>query len=179
MTDKSSTQAHASDKKGGKLFPALCSICGTLILLGVIAAFVPLTVPRLLGYEAYEVVSGSMEPKIPVGSILYVEQARPEEVEAGDVIAFMKDGSVITHRVEENRYVEGEFITKGDANSKEDLAPVAYDSLVGKAVWHLPVLGRVMSLLAGTTGKVYAALFAACGVMFHMLAGILRERLQR
>ena len=95
------------------------------------------------------------------------------------MIAFMKDGSVITHRVEENRYVEGEFITKGDANSKEDLAPVAYDSLVGKAVWHLPVLGRVMSLLAGTTGKVYAALFAACGVMFHMLAGILRERLQR
>lgn len=179
MTDQDRVPAHVSDGKGGKLFPALCSICGTLILLWVIAAFVPLTVPRLLGYEAYEVISGSMEPEIPVGSILYVEQAEPEEVEAGDVIAFMKEGSVITHRVEENRYVEGEFITKGDANSGEDLAPVAYENLVGKAVWHFPVLGRVMSLMSGTTGKIYAALFAACGVMFHMLAGILRERQRR
>lgn len=179
MTDQDRVPAHVSDGKGGKLFPALCSILGTLILLGVTAAFVPLTVPRLLGYEAYEVVSGSMEPEIPVGSILYVKQAEPEQIQAGDVIAFRRDDSVITHRVEENRYVEGEFITRGDANKGEDLAPVAYENLVGKAVWHFPVLGRVMSLMAGTTGKIYAALSAACGVMFHMLAGILRERRRR
>ena len=78
--------------------------------------------------------------------------------------------------VEENRYVEGEFITKGDANSKEDMLPVAYDSLIGKAVYHLPVLGILMTLVASTTGKVYAVVLAACGVMFHMLAGVLRER---
>ena len=179
MTDQGKAPVYSVHKKGGKLFPALCSICGTLILLGVIAAFVPLTVPRLLGYEVYEVISGSMEPEIPVGSILYVEQTEPETFEAGDVIAFIKDGSVIKHRVEENRYVEGTFITKGDANSKEDMAPVEYENLVGRAVWHFPMLGKMMSLMAGTAGKLYAALFAACGVMFLMLAGILSERRQR
>ena len=165
-----------SEGKGGKVFPALCSVLGTLILLGIIAAFVPLTVPRLMGYEIYEVVSGSMEPEIPVGSILYVEETEPETVEAGDVIAFIRNGSVVTHRVEENRYVEGEFITKGDANSEEDTVPVPYESLVGRSVYHLPVLGTLMSMLAGDVGKLYALAFAACGVMFHMLAAILKSR---
>ena len=52
----------SSGRKGRKFFPALCSVFGTVILLGVIAAFFPLTVPRLMGYNIYEVVSGSMEP---------------------------------------------------------------------------------------------------------------------
>lgn len=176
MMDFCDSSIHSSAKKGGKWFPALCSVCGTLILLGVIAAFLPLTIPRLLGYEIYEVVSGSMEPEIPVGSLLYVEEAKPEDLVSGDVIAFEREGAVVTHRVEENRYVEGELITKGDANQKEDMFPVAYRDLIGKVVCHIPVLGLVMAMLASTTGKLYAAAFAACGVMFHMLAGILRER---
>ncbi len=58
--------------RGGKLIPALCNLLGTLILVLVIASCLPLTVPRLFGYEIYEVVSGSMEPEIPVGSVIYV-----------------------------------------------------------------------------------------------------------
>ncbi len=176
MTRRLESTVGNSENKGGKVFPALCSVLGTLILLGVIAAFLPLTVPRLMGYEIYEVVSGSMEPEIPVGSILYVEETPPEEIEAGDVIAFMRNDTVVSHRVEENRYVEGKFITKGDANSEEDTVPVPYDSLVGKSVYHLPVLGTLMTMLAGDVGKLYALAFAACGVMFHMLAAILRSR---
>ncbi len=176
MTRRLESTVGNSENKGGKVFPALCSVLGTLILLGVIAAFIPLTVPRLMGYEIYEVVSGSMEPEIPVGSILYVEETPPEEIEAGDVIAFMRNDTVVSHRVEENRYVEGKFITKGDANSEEDTVPVPYDSLVGKSVYHLPVLGTLMTMLAGDVGKLYALAFAACGVMFHMLAAILRSR---
>ena len=176
MTTRLESTVGNSENKGGKVFPALCSVLGTLILLGVIAAFIPLTVPRLMGYEIYEVVSGSMEPEIPVGSILYVEETPPEEIEAGDVIAFMRNDTVVSHRVEENRYVEGEFITKGDANSEEDTVPVPYDSLVGKSVYHLPVLGTLMTMLAGDVGKLYALAFAACGVMFHMLAAILSSR---
>lgn len=72
--------------------------------------------------------------------------------------------------------MEGQFITKGDANSQEDMTPVDYDSLIGRVVYHLPMLGTLMSLLASRAGKAYAAIFAACGVMFHMLAGRMRER---
>ena len=60
--------------KGGMLIPALCNIAGTLILLSVIASCLPVTVPRFMGYEIYNVVSGSMEPAIPTGSLVYIRE---------------------------------------------------------------------------------------------------------
>ena len=170
------TMRKEEKKKGGGILPAVCNILGTLILFSVILLCIPVTLPKLFGYQIYDVVSGSMEPEIPVGSVIYVKAAEPDMVETGDIIAFQKDGSVITHRVEENRYVEGEFVTKGDANREEDMEPVPYESLIGKVERHIPVLGIIMTLLASNTGKLYAVLLAVCGVMFHMLAGILRDR---
>lgn len=170
-----SSRLETAGRKKSRL-PAFCSLAGALILLCVIGAFLPLTIPNLLGYQIYEVVSGSMEPEIPVGSVIYVKEAKPEEIEKGEIIAFMRNSSVITHRVEENRFVEGEFITKGDANSKEDVMPVDYDSLIGRVTCHIPVLGILLSVLASGVGKLYAGGFAACGFMFLMLAEKIRER---
>ncbi len=136
-----------------------------LILVAVVAICIPMTVPRLMGYDVYVVVSGSMEPAIPVGSALYVEPARPEDVAAGDVIAFFERGAVITHRVVENHVVEGEFITKGDANGENDLAPVAYEALIGRMARSVPYLGSVMAVCSGTKGKIYLA----CGVVGAVL----------
>ena len=93
-------------------------------MLAVILCYVPLTLPRLAGLQIFEVVSGSMEPAIPTGSIVYVEETEPSQAEEGDVIAFYSatgSGAVITHRVVQNRVVSGELITKGDANEKEDV----------------------------------------------------------
>lgn len=165
--------------KSRKLLPGLCSMLGTLLILAVIAAFLPLTVPRLLGYEVYEVISGSMEPEIPVGSVIYVKAAEPEMISEGDIIAFWRRDSVITHRVVENHQSDGEFITKGDANSQEDMTPVPYGDLLGRVKLHIPVLGTVMAILAGGTGKIYAALLAVWGVMLHILAGILKASGER
>lgn len=162
--------------KGGKLIPALCSVAGTWILLSVILSCLPVTVPRFLGYEIYDVVSGSMEPEIPVGSILYVEGTAPEEVQEQDVIAFWSRDSVVAHRVLKNRVVEGTFVTKGDANEKEDMNEVEYEALIGRVAAHYPALGRLTALYASPMGKAYAVCYAACGVMFHILAGQLRER---
>ncbi len=160
----------------GKLLPALCHIFGVLILLAVIGSALLLTVPRLMGYQVYSVVSGSMEPHIPVGSLLYVETAQPETVADGEIIAFQSGDSVVTHRVLENRQVQGEFVTKGDANQEADLEPVPYEGLIGRVVRHIPYLGELMLLYTTTAGKVYAVCFAACGAMLNILAGRLRDR---
>ena len=168
-----------SKRKGGRFFPALCGILGTLILLAVIAVSAPLTVPRLLGYEMYQVVSGSMEPELPVGSVVYVKTVRPEEIREGDVIAFHKDDDdVVTHRVVANYGFDGKFTTKGDANEVQDFDPVPYSALIGRVEHHVPVIGAFMGLLAGTVGKVYLLCMAACGVMFNILASRLRLRRQ-
>lgn len=163
-------------KKGRRLVPALCNIIGTLILLGVIAFCLPIAIARLQGKEVYNVVSGSMEPAIPVGSVIFVEPAEPSSIEEGDVIAFNSAGTVISHRVVRNRIVEGEFITKGDANKEEDMNPVKYQELIGRVSRHYPVVGNLLFLYTSGIGKAYMVCFAACGAMLNMLAGRLRGK---
>lgn len=163
-------------KKGGRLIPALCGVAGTIILAAVILVCLPMTLPRLLGYEIYNVVSGSMEPEIPTGSVVYVKKAEPETIEKGEIIAFRRGDAVVVHRVVSNRKVEGNFITRGDANEQEDMDDVDYAMLIGRVDSHYPVIGGIMALLAETIGKVYLLCFAVCGVMFHMLAARLKER---
>lgn len=159
-----------------KMLPGLCNLLGTLILLLIIAVCLPLAIPRFAGYEVYEVVSGSMEPEIPVGSVVYVKHVVPDDIAEEEVIAFWSDSSVIVHRVMQNKTVEGEFVTKGDANDAEDLRAIPYSDLIGRVEYHFPVIGRLMSLYAMRVGKIYLFLVAACGVMLNMLAGILRKR---
>ena len=67
--------------KGGKIAPALCNILGILILASVILTCVPIVVPRMIGYDVYNIISGSMEPAIPVGSLIYVEAAVPADIQ--------------------------------------------------------------------------------------------------
>lgn len=162
--------------RGGKFLPALCNLLGTTILLAAIASCLPITVPHMMGYEIYDVVSPSMEPEIPVGSVIYVKYAPPQDIPAGDVIAFFSADGVICHRVVQNNTVEGKITTKGDANPTEDLNPVRYDSIVGRVTLHLPLFGALMELYTSTIGKVYLLLFAACGAMLNLLAGRIRAR---
>lgn len=175
MSDRTVSSNIISVKKGRRLIPVLCNIAGTLSLLAVIVFCLPIALARIRGYEVYNVVSGSMEPAIPVGSVLYVEQTEPEKVAEGDVIAFRSAGSVIAHRVVRNRVVEGEFITKGDANQEEDMNPVKYRELVGRVSRHYPVMGHLLFLYTSNIGKAYMICFAACGAMLNILAGRLRE----
>ncbi len=100
-------------KRSKKWIPLLCNLLGCLLLVAVILISLSLTLPNALGYEMYHVISGSMEPTLPVGSLIYVEILTPEEIQAEDIIAFRSEGTVITHRVLRNRMVEGEFVTKG------------------------------------------------------------------
>ncbi len=60
---------------------------GLVLLLLVIAVCVPLTVPRILGYQVYHVISGSMAPAIPTGSLVYVKSTPAAEIQKEDVIA--------------------------------------------------------------------------------------------
>ncbi len=154
-----SGKARERDRDG--MGRKICGFLSALVLVVIVAVCIPMTVPRLLGYEVYVVISGSMEPAIPLGSALYMEAAAPEDVAAGDVIAFYDRGAVITHRVVENHVVEGEFITKGDANAENDMTPVAYGNLIGRMAVSVPFLGNVMAVCSGTKGKIYLV----CGVL--------------
>lgn len=174
MTKRHNPPQERTSKKGGKFLPALCNILGTLILLAVIALVLPLSVPKLMGYQVYNVISGSMEPAIPVGSMIFVKPVDGSEIQPDEIIAFQSGDSVVTHRVLENHVVEAEFITKGDANADEDLSTIPYNSLIGAVRRHVPMLGDIMMHVTTTVGKVYLLALVACGLMFNILASRLR-----
>lgn len=155
---------------------AVCSTLGTVLLIALVAVLVPAVVPRAFGFQVYEVISGSMAPDIPTGSLVYVRRAEPEQIQEGDVIVFDGgDGALITHRVVENRTLMGEFVTKGDANEKEDPNPIAYDQLKGKVAGSIPWLGWIAGLLSRIRGKLIAAGMIAGAVLLHAAAVILKS----
>ncbi len=176
MSENRTSSSRRPIKKGGMLIPALCNVIGTLILIAVIATSVPLAVPTLLGYEIYNVTSGSMEPTLPVGSVIYVEHVKPESIQSGDIIAYYVDAVVVTHRVVENRFVEGVFVTKGDANEMEDIGNTRYRDFIGVVKYHFPFLGNYLMIYSNPITKIYLMILAFCGVMFNILAGRMRRR---
>ncbi len=169
-------------KKGRNPFGVLCTTLGTLALLVLIIACVPLTVPRMFSYELYTVVSGSMEPAIPTGSLVYVENLDPNEVQEGDVIAFYgaQDGSsVITHRVVTNSTVMGEFITKGDANEENDMSPIPYSHFIGRVAKSIPKVGALAQTFTSSTGKIAGASLMGLGVVLNILGAVLSRKREK
>lgn len=133
-----------------------------------------LVLPGMTGFNMYNVLSGSMEPAIPVGSLLYVRSGDPEQVEDEDIIAFygsLEDSGIITHRVVKNNVVSGTFTTKGDANDKEDPTPVSYDNYIGRVTLSVPYVGRVLTIMTSLEGKIAAACIVGLGVILNVIGG--------
>lgn len=127
------------------------------LALGLLSVMVFFMAPRLLGWELQVVLSGSMEPALPVGSVTFVESTAPDQVEVGDMLAYRLPGDPgrqITHRVVEVAR-EGSslsFRTKGDANDKSDNYIVPADNVVGTVRWDVPYLGYLVERLRTPQG---------------------------
>ncbi len=157
----------------------ICSALGTAMLLILVVICIPLTIPRMMGYEIYSVISGSMEPALPVGSLVYIGREEPKNIEKDEVIAFYgaKDSNaIITHRVVENRVVMGEFITKGDANKTNDMNAVPYGNFIGKVEFSLPVLGYVAQLITSIEGKIVAGGVILVALVLQIIASAIEKR---
>lgn len=116
--------------------------------------------PGVCGYGSYCILSGSMEPQIPVGSVVYVKSVAWEELAPGDCITFrLGAGTQLTgtHRIVSIDSQKKEITTKGDANSAEDIMKVREYSLIGKVVYSLPFLGYGAWFLRTTVGRVTCA----------------------
>ena len=180
MSKARSTKEQRKKRKSNKNLAArVCSILGTVLLIILVIVCVPLTLPRMAGIDIYTVVSGSMEPAIPTGSLVYVKNINPEDVKEDEVIAFygaIDGGSIITHRVVTNSTVMGEFITKGDANEENDMNPIPYDHLIGKVVLSIPKAGALAQTFSSMAGKITAAGLIVLAIVFHLIASVLNGR---
>ena len=136
-------------------------ITSVLVALVVIVALL-LVGARLTGLQVFTVLSGSMEPTYHVGSLIYVKDVDPFELESGDVITFMLDeNTVATHRIvevvpdeEDDSVVR--FRTKGDANENADSSLVHYKNVIGSPVFTIPYLGYAVSYIQNPPGTYVA-----------------------
>lgn len=150
----------------------VCSIIGILMIVAVIILCSLLVLPEMIGFHMYHVISGSMEPTIKVGSLLYVREENVEEIKEEDIIAFyssVEEGSIITHRVVKNNIVSGAFRTKGDANDTEDPTPVPYENFIGKVVLTIPYIGQLLTVMTSFYGKIAAAAFIVYKLTAHSM----------
>jgi signal peptidase len=144
-------------------------------LLAGFSLFTNLT--RLAGRELFIVGGGSMEPAIPVGSLVVVARVDAQTVAIGDVVTMRgASGVAITHRV--SRIVdltEGRFFeTKGDANKRPDAGLVPASAIVGEVGLSIPYAGYAQSYLSTGMGQVAA--LAALGALF--IAYVVLEMLE-
>ncbi len=109
------------------------------------------------------VISGSMEPSIHTGDLLFVAGIDPDDIKNGtaedkdgDVIVFDARGlwstapqEPIVHRVID-KYQIGDtwyFRTKGDANSMPDAAHIPESRVIGVVIGGIPYIGWVKIFL--------------------------------
>ena len=100
----------------------------------------------LAGYRLVSTRGDSMEPTISSGSLLLARKTAPEDIQAGDIIAFPGESEgipSIVHRVVvlQNDGKGIVALTRGDNNPVPDLEPLTLDKTFPRVVLILPYLG--------------------------------------
>jgi signal peptidase I len=150
----------------------------------VLAVVLPVTVfavaTWLAGYQLQPVLSASMAPTYPVGSLLVVAPVDAAAVEPGMAITFddpTDPGRLVTHRI--IALAPGDavaFITRGDANVIDDPFPVQARSVRGRALWHVPALGYAVDALRWPRGFLVLVVAPGLALAVGELVGWRRRR---
>lgn len=144
----------------------ICNVLSTVVLLLLAAVAAVIMIPMLMGFKEMAVLSGSMEPTIPVGSIVYVKTVDdPATLQPGDICTYtLADGeTMVTHRVVSVDPDSQTLVTKGDANETDD-GDINFAQVFGKTQFHLPYLGYI-----AINAKTPVGIMTVCGVLVVVL----------
>lgn len=124
----------------GSILSTAALVISIILCLTVVAQVMTNGYVQIGGFSLFRVVTGSMEPTLPVGSLLVCRQTPIDQIEEDDIVCFVSRspemmGKVITHRVicvYEN--ADGQILleTKGDANLSADGELVTASNLIGR-----------------------------------------------
>ncbi len=156
----------------------LWSIASTVLVVLMVLCAVFLMGSRLLGFQCYTVISGSMEPQYSVGDLIYVKKTDPNTIQVGDPITFLlnEDLVVATHRVVK---IDGEnqrFYTKGDANQIADSEPVHFNNVIGVPRFSIPKLGYVSDFVQNPPGMYITIGAGAVLILLVFLPDLLGKK---
>ena len=130
------------------------NIVSTALVVIMVLCAVFLMGSRVMGYQCFTVISGSMEPKYSVGDLIYVKKVDANTIKVGDDITFIlnEDLVVATHRVVRIDAENQRLYTKGLANEIEDSDPVHFNNVIGVPQFSIPKLGYVSDFVQNPPG---------------------------
>lgn len=173
---------------GGRRISGRSIIGGILCAIFIPVIFINLTLivssytkpgemPGVFGVKPAIVLSGSMEPVIQTGDMIFLHKADPAQLQTGDVICYLDSGQAITHRivgVQEGEDGQNRFVTQGDGNNTADRQAVSADQVQG--IWRggkITGLGNGIMFMQSPAGML---LFIICPLCLVILWDIWRRR---
>lgn len=150
-----------------------------VIIIVALAGLIFLTLaPESGGYKALVVTSGSMEPAVPVGSMVFIRNSGT--IQKNDIITFRMSPdlkSLITHRVVDIREVRGKtmYQTKGDAVKEPDIELVPAERVAGSMIFSIPFIGFPVAFGKTQMGVVMLVIIPAAIIVYEELKSIWRE----
>lgn len=126
-----------------------------LLIVVVGLAALAILVPRITGSVPLTVLTSSMEPGMPPGTLAVVRPVDPSDIGVGDIVTYqirVDRPGVISHRVvavaigADGRRL---FTFKGDNNSAVDPERVVAAQVMGRVWYSIPGLGFVNTAVAG------------------------------
>lgn len=97
-------------------------------------------VPSVFGHKPLVIISGSMEPVLKIGGILYYEKININKFDEGDILVYTTKDHIISHRI--INITDNGFVTKGDTNNTVDGELVNPKQVLGKGTdWSIPFIG--------------------------------------
>ncbi|MDR1157984.1 MAG: signal peptidase I [Oscillospiraceae bacterium] len=170
-----------------RAFGILGTVLTVLVVAFVLFLFAVLLLGRrsgvngvsLLGYRMFMVLSGSMEPAYPVGSVVFTQEIPPEDVAPGDVITYYSRNleELVTHRVvsiEPMGPSDFVYVTKGDANDRADSERSYSWDLLGVVRFQIPFLGYVVDQLRTIWGLIFLVILPATIIIVVELIKLIR-----
>lgn len=158
------TEKHRSTL-GAAIGAGVTAAILTAVLLLAVSA---VAIPAIAGAQTYAILTPSMQPTYPVGTLIVVRAVPPDNLDIGDVITFQQvpdSAAVITHRIigiTATTAGERTFVTRGDDNDVEDPEPIAEEQIRGQLWYAVPWIGWIAT--ARTQGPL-GALVPITGVL--------------
>lgn len=110
------------------------------LLYILISIYLIIFIPSIWGEKPLVILSGSMEPILKVGGILYYKEENINNFNEGDVLVYQLNDHIISHRIV--KVLDNSFITKGDNNKSIDTYEVLNYQILGKGTnWSIHYIG--------------------------------------
>ena len=140
-------------KKNAKVIKKVMEIIAIILIYNIILIAISsenkISLINIFGYKSFIIKTNSMEPTIDINDVIITKKVEEQEIKVQDIITFIKDNEVITHRITkiENEENIKKYTTKGDNNNVEDSFKITYDNIEGKHILTIPNLGVIVKVL--------------------------------